>query len=90
MKRDRKARVEFMLSDVRRTAETMMAAMGISRDLRAQTQSHGLGGVQQRHYDKHDYRDEKLWALKKWAQRVESRPEPAKVLNMHSKRACRT
>jgi len=52
--------------DLRRTAETMMAAMGISKDLRAQLQSHGLGGVQDRHYDKHDYLQEKLTALEAW------------------------
>ena len=36
-----------------------MAALGISSDVRAQTQSHGLGGIQARHYDRHDYMPEK-------------------------------
>jgi hypothetical protein len=52
--------------DLRRTAETMLAAMGISKDLRAQLQSHGLGGVQDRHYDRHDYMAEKRAALMAW------------------------
>lgn len=60
------ARPAIQARDLRRTAETMMAAMGISKDLRAQLQSHGLGGVQDRHYDRHDYLQEKLRALEAW------------------------
>ena len=41
--------------------------MGISKDLSAQIQSHGLGGVQDRHYDRHEYMDEKRRVLKAWA-----------------------
>lgn len=52
--------------DLRRTAETMLAAMGISKDVRAQLLSHGLGGVQGRHYDQHEYMDEKRKALEAW------------------------
>lgn len=58
------------LRDVRRTAETMLARLGVSRDVRAQLQSHGLGGVQQRHYDRHDYADEKRAALATWEAHV--------------------
>ncbi|HEY5851071.1 MAG TPA: tyrosine-type recombinase/integrase [Lysobacter sp.] len=53
----------FTLGDLRRTVETRLAAEGISADIRAQLQSHGLGGVQARHYDRHDYLDEKRAAL---------------------------
>lgn len=56
----------YQLRDLRRTSETMLAALGISKDLRAQIQSHGLGGVQDRHYDRHDYMPEKRRALEKW------------------------
>ena len=35
----------------------------MSRDIRSQVQSHGLGGVQQRHYDRHEYFDEKRATL---------------------------
>ncbi|MDB4224950.1 integrase, partial [Granulosicoccus sp.] len=55
----------------RRTCETMLASMGISRDLRAQIQSHGLSGIQQRHYDKHDYLSEKRAALDSWNRRLD-------------------
>src|SRR3546814_2144248 len=48
----------FTPGDLRRTVETRLAAVGIGQDVRARLQTHGLGGVQQRHYDRHDYRSE--------------------------------
>jgi integrase len=56
----------FNLRDVRRTVETMLAGMGISREIRAQLLSHGLGGVQAVHYDRYSYIDEKRSALQAW------------------------
>lgn len=56
----------FSMRDLRRTAETQMAALGISSDIRAQIQSHGLGGIQARHYDRHDYMPQKRAALGQW------------------------
>jgi hypothetical protein len=53
----------FTVGDLRRTVETRLAAIGISKETRAQVQSHGLGGVQARHYDRHDYLVEKREAL---------------------------
>jgi hypothetical protein len=64
---------------MRSTCETMMAAMGISKDIRAQIQSHGLGGVQARHYDRHDYMPEKRNALEAWTKRL-SAIEAGKVM----------
>lgn len=55
----------FQLRDVRRTIETTLASMGVSMEVRAQLQSHGLSGVQARHYDKYDYMSEKLAAMEK-------------------------
>lgn len=73
----------FSLRDLRRTCETMLAAMGISKDVRAQLQSHGLGGVQDRHYDRHDYLAEKRTALEAWNARlteiVEGRKAPSNL-----------
>jgi len=60
----------FDLRDIRRTCETMLAALGISRDTRAQLLSHGLGGVQAVHYDRHGYADEKRAALVAWENRL--------------------
>ena len=61
----------FDLRDIRRTCETMLAGVGISRDTRAQLLSHGLSGVQAAHYDRHTYTDEKRAALISWEQRLE-------------------
>jgi len=61
----------FGWRDLRRTCETMLASMGISKDLRAQIQSHGLSGVQERHYDKHQYIEEKRKALEAWNVRLD-------------------
>ncbi len=53
----------FNLSDIRRSIETLLSAAGISKDHRGQLQSHGIGGVQDAHYDQHHYRPEKMAAL---------------------------
>ncbi|HZT04392.1 MAG TPA: tyrosine-type recombinase/integrase [Steroidobacteraceae bacterium] len=71
MVKAQEARERFQLRDVRRTCETMLASLGVSKDIRAQLQSHGLGGVQGRHYDRHDYMLEKRQALEKWARHLE-------------------
>ena len=55
----------FTPGELRITVETRLAAAGVPRETRAQLQSHGLGGVQGRHYDKHSYLDEKREALEK-------------------------
>mgnify|MGYP002783760879 CR=1 FL=1 len=64
------AATPFQLRDVRRTCETMLAALRVPSDVRAQIQSHGLGGIQTRHYDRHDYRQEKLEALQSWERKL--------------------
>lgn len=56
----------FNLLDIRRTAETMLAGLGVSKDIRAQLLSHGLSGVQEKHYDFHQYMQEKRAALLLW------------------------
>jgi hypothetical protein len=72
----------FSLSDVRRSVETALAAMGVSQDLRAQIQSHGLGGVQQKHYNRHDYSAEKRKALERWAAWLMAPPSKDNVVPM--------
>lgn len=73
--------------DLRRTAETMLAAMGVSKDVRAQLLSHGLGGVQDRHYDQHEYMTEKRNALQAWADRLQAladrKPAPSNVKQLN-------
>lgn len=79
-------RESFRLSDLRRTTETMLARMGISKDVRAQLLSHGIGGVQDRHYDKYSYLEEKRAALEAWALKLEQittgKPE-SNVIPLH-------
>ncbi len=67
----------FTARDVRRTVETRLAALGVSRDTRAQVLSHGLKrGVQERHYDMHTYLPEKAEALAIWEKHLQSLKEP--------------
>jgi integrase len=50
--------------DLRRSIETRLQALGVEREVRAQLLSHGrTSGVQQRHYERHDYLTEKAEAL---------------------------
>lgn len=48
---------------LRRTIETQLAAAGVPAPVRAHLQSHGLDGIQARHYDQHSYFEEKRAAL---------------------------
>lgn len=78
----------FNARDIRRTVETMMAGMGISKDLRAQLLSHGLGGVQDAHYDRHGYTDEKRAALQAWESHLEQiatgKVQKTNVISLHA------
>ena len=65
------AREAFQLRDLRRTCETLLASLGVSSDVRAQLQSHGLGGVQNRNYNRYNYTAEKKRALELWARHLE-------------------
>lgn len=53
----------FTPGDLRRTVETQLAAAHASKETRARLQSHGLSGVQDRHYNMHEYLDEMRAAL---------------------------
>jgi integrase len=54
----------FQGRDIRRSIETRLQALGVSREVRAQLLSHGrTSGVQQKHYERHDYLPEKTKAL---------------------------
>lgn len=73
--REATGRSDVQPRDLRRTCETLLAGMGIHKDLRAQLQSHGLGGVQDRVYDMHDYVAEKLRALDAWNAKLKTLAE---------------
>ncbi|HEX7380890.1 MAG TPA: hypothetical protein VF265_01920 [Nevskiaceae bacterium] len=54
----------FTPGDLRRSVETALSGLHVPKEVRAHLQSHGLGGVQERHYDRYEYMDEKREALK--------------------------
>ncbi len=54
---------DFQAKRIRSGVETILARARISSDDRGRLQSHGISGVQNRHYDGHDYMDEKRQAL---------------------------
>ncbi len=53
----------FTPGDLRRTVETRLAAAGYSEEVRGHVQSHGLSGVQKRHYNRYEYDAEKRAAI---------------------------
>ena len=67
----------FQLKRVRSGVETLLAGNRISREIRGHVQSHGLTGVQARHYDGHDYMREKREALEVLRREVTHRALPA-------------
>jgi integrase len=54
---------DFQAKRIRSGVETLLASKRISSDIRGRLQSHGISGVQARHYDGHEYMDEKREAL---------------------------
>ncbi len=54
---------DFQAKRLRSGVETLLASVGISSEIRGRLQSHGIAGVQARHYDGHDYMSEKRRAL---------------------------
>ncbi|RMX06831.1 DUF4102 domain-containing protein [Corticibacter populi] len=53
----------FQAKRLRSGVETLLASARVAADIRGRIQSHGITGVQARHYDGHEYMDEKLEAL---------------------------
>jgi integrase len=53
----------FMPKLVRSGVETALAAFGIDKEVRGRLQSHGISGVQDAHYNAHDYLPQKRRAL---------------------------
>jgi hypothetical protein len=80
----------FTVGDLRRTIETRLAAAGISKDDRSQLQSHGLGGVQGRHYDKYEYINEKRAALEALHRLLIGKPAKVATIRRKGARSART
>jgi integrase len=85
-----KIKAPFRLGDIRRTCETHLARLRVGKDIRAQLLSHGIGGVQDRHYDRHTYLPEKLAALETWEAELErlarSSKQTATIVNINARR----
>ena len=62
---------EFRAHDLRRTAATRMAEVGVPRDHIAKVLNHVEGGpAATRVYDRYDYDSEKRQALERWSRRL--------------------
>lgn len=86
-KLDELAEIEepWRIHDLRRTARTYWAKLGVPRVVSELILNHSLKGLDEV-YDQHDYTDEKRQGLTKWAQYVEriTQEEPAKVVQLYS------
>lgn len=78
--------VGFQAKRLRSGVETLLAGAGVSKDIRGRLQSHGVAGVQARHYDGHDYLFEKRKALET-LQRLLEQKDDANVVPIKRKRA---
>ena len=76
----------FQAKRIRSGVETLLASAGVSRDIRGRLQSHGIAGVQARHYDGHDYLPEKRKALDTLYRLLEQR-QATNVTPIATKRA---
>jgi hypothetical protein len=74
--------VDFQAKRIRSGVETLLAAARVSTDTRGRLQSHGISGVQARHYDGHDYMNEKREALETLFNLLES--VSAKVIQIRA------
>lgn len=67
MVKSKEATAPFGWTDLRRTVETLLIEeLRVSKDLRGQILSHGLGGVQDRHYDRANYIRQMRPVLVRW------------------------
>ncbi|MCI4567216.1 site-specific integrase [Lysobacter sp. CFH 32150] len=66
----------FTTHDLRRTVETGMAAAKVPKEYRDRVLNHVDASVGGKHYNVHDYADEKREALEKWARRLEAMLKP--------------
>jgi len=65
---------EFQAKRIRSGVETLLASVGVSTEIRGRLQSHGIAGVQARHYDGHDYMAEKRKALETLHKLINQKP----------------
>ena len=61
----------FTSHDLRRTVETGLARLGVSREIRDRVLNHKDASVGAVHYNRHDFLQEKRAALEAWARKLE-------------------
>lgn len=76
----------FQTKRIRSGVETLLAKRNFSRDHRGHLQSHGISGVQARHYDGHDYLNIKRAALVALLNELDA-PDSSNVIPMPAKAA---
>ncbi|MCF8169352.1 MAG: integrase [Rhodoferax sp.] len=54
---------DFLAKRLRSGVETLLASKRVSSDVRGHIQSHGISGIQAKHYNAYNYMDEKIEAL---------------------------
>ena len=59
-------RPTWTLRDVRRTAKTVLGQQGVAKDWRDRLHGHAMTDISSKHYDRHDYLDEKRQAMAAW------------------------
>lgn len=64
---------DFQTKRIRSGVETLLGGAGVSLETRGRLQSHGVSGVQRRHYDGNEYVAEKLGALQTLYKLLEQR-----------------
>ena len=76
----------FTVHDLRRTARTQLAALGIPPHIAEKCLNHKLTGVEGR-YDRYNYFDERRAALQQWADLLEQLEKGSEnVIPLHEKR----
>jgi hypothetical protein len=73
----------FQAKRIRSGVETILAANRVNTEMRGRLQSHGISGVQSRHYDGHDYMGEKRSALMTLFKLLDS-PATGKVVSIRA------
>jgi len=66
---------KFNPKRIRSALETILSRAGITREIRGRLQSHGITGIQEKHYNEYDFLPEKKRALEIWELWLQGTPE---------------
>lgn len=64
--REHSGRSGVKAADIRRTCKTIMARSGIPKEMRDRVHNHALNDIATKHYDRHDYLEEKRLVMEQW------------------------